>query len=70
MWMTINQVFTTSNPQNCWAHLSVDNAWHQVLPGSADGVTNVFLVLCAAKANGKPVYVVRDGTGKITQVYM
>jgi chloramphenicol 3-O-phosphotransferase len=70
MWTNINQVFTSNNAQNCWAHLAVDNKWHKVLTGAADGVTNAFLVLAAAKANGKQVYVVQDGSGNITQVYM
>jgi hypothetical protein len=70
MWTTINQVFTTRDGQNAWAHLAVDNAWHKILTGAADGVTNVFVVLATAKANNRQVYVVLDANKNITQVYM
>jgi len=70
MWTNINQVYTSYNSQNCWAHLVGTGAWHKVLTGATDGVTNVFLILSSAKANGKQVYVVLDGSKNITQVYM
>jgi len=70
MWTNINQVYTSHHSQNCWAHLVGTNKWHKVLTGAADGVTNVFLILSSAKANGKQVYVVLDGSGNITQAYM
>jgi len=44
MWTMINQVYTSRDAQNAWAHLAGTNAWHKVLPGSADGVTNVHLI--------------------------
>ena len=50
MWTNINQVYTSHNAQNCWAHLAATNKWHKVITGAADGVTNVFLLLSAAKA--------------------
>ena len=49
----INQVFTSRDGQNAWAHLVMDNAWHKVLTGAADGVTNVFLVLTIDKGNDR-----------------
>jgi hypothetical protein len=70
MWTKINQVFTSRDGQNAWAHLVMDNAWHKVLTGAADGVTNVFLVLTTAKGNDRQVYVVLDASKNITQVYM
>ena len=70
MWTNINQVYTSYHSQNCWAHLAADNTWHKVLTGATDGVTNVYVLLCAAKANGRQVYVVLDGSGNITAVYM
>ena len=36
----------------------------------ADGVTNVHLLLTAAKANNRQAYVVRDGSGYIVQAYL
>lgn len=70
MWTAINQIFTSHHSQNCWAHLAVDGAWHNVLPNASDGVANVHLILATAKANGKQVYVVLDDAKNITQVYL
>jgi hypothetical protein len=70
MWTAINQVYATRDAQNAWAHLAATNAWHRILAGSGDGVTNVFLILTAAKANNKQAYVVRDASGNITAAYM
>ncbi|MDQ3681310.1 MAG: hypothetical protein M3378_12375 [Actinomycetota bacterium] len=70
MWTKINQVFTTRDSQNGWAHLVATNKWHKILTGAADGVTNVFLLLSSAKASDRQVYVVLDGAGNITQTYM
>lgn len=70
MWTNINQVYASRDAQNAWAHLAGTNAWHRILTGSADGVTNVFLILTAAKANNRQAYVVRDGSGNIVQAYL
>jgi hypothetical protein len=70
MWTAINQVYASRDAQNAWAHLAVTNAWHRILPGSGDGVTNVFLTLTAAKANNKQAYVDRDGSGNIVAAYL
>ncbi len=70
MWTTINQVYASRDSQNCWAHLASDSAWHKILTGAADGVTNVFVLLCAAKATGKSVYIVQDASKNITAAYM
>ena len=70
MWTLINQVYSSKDGQNAWAHLAGTNAWHRILPGSADGVTNVHLILTAAKANNRQAYVVRDASNNITAAYM
>jgi hypothetical protein len=70
MWTNINQIYTSHHSQNAWAHLAGTNAWHRIAPAAADGVTNVHLVLTAAKANGKQAYVVFDGAKNITAAYM
>jgi hypothetical protein len=70
MWTMINQVYTSYHSQNAYAHLVGTGAWHRVLPGAADGVTNVHLILSTAKANGRQVYVVLDASKNITAVYM
>ena len=70
MWTNVNQVYSTHNSQNAWAHLAGTNAWHRILTGATDGVTNVFVLLCTAKANNRQVYVVLDANKNITGVYM
>jgi hypothetical protein len=68
VWTTIDQVFCSRDSQNGWAHFG--GAWHKILPGSADGVTNVYLLLVTAKGNNRQAYVVQDGSGNITQAYL
>ena len=70
MWTLINQVYCSRDAQNGWAHLAATNAWHKILPGSGDGVTNVFVLLTAAKASGKQANVVLDANKNIVQAYL
>jgi hypothetical protein len=70
MWTKINQVYSSRDGQNAWAHLPTDNAWHKILPGAADGVTNVHTILTAGKAADRQVYIVLDGSGNITGAYL
>lgn len=65
MWhndRTVDRTYTTHHAQNCWAIISGIAGWTKVRPNAADGVTNVFAILCAARANGRrvDVYVVSD----------
>jgi hypothetical protein len=70
VWTKINQVYTSRDAQNCWAHLVGTNAWHRVLPGAADGVTNVHAVLSAGRATDRQVYVALDANKNITAAYL
>lgn len=70
MWTNINQIYTSHHSQNAWAHLAGTNAWHRIGTNTTDGVTNVHLVLTAAKANAKQAYVVFDANKNITAAYM
>ncbi len=70
MWTNINQVYATRDSQNAWAHLAGTNKWHRILTGAADGVTNVHLLLTAAKANNRQAYVVLDASSNITAAYL
>lgn len=70
MWTKINQVYTSRDAQNAWAHLAGTNAWHKILAGAADGVTNVHVLLSTAKANDRQVYIVLDASNNITAAYM
>ncbi|MFE7630670.1 hypothetical protein [Kocuria sp. NPDC057446] len=71
MWTVINQTFATPQDKNAWAHIAADNlGWRKVQPNAADGVTNTFLVLVAAKASGKQANVVLNASNEITQAYL
>jgi hypothetical protein len=50
-----------------WAIISGVAGWKRVRPASSDGVTNVFALLCAARANGRLVDVYIHAN-QITQV--
>jgi hypothetical protein len=70
VWTNINQVYVSRDSQNAWAHLAATNAWHRILSGAADGVTNVLLLLTAAKANNRQAHVVLDASKNITAAYL
>ncbi len=58
MWYnnkTVTRTYTSKDSQNCYAIISGISGWKKIKTGAADGVTNVFAILCAAKANGRPV---------------
>jgi len=58
MWYnnkTVTRTYTSKDSQNCHASISGISGWKKIKTGAADGVTNVFVILCAAKANGRPV---------------
>jgi hypothetical protein len=45
-----------------WAIVGAVSGWKRIRSGSADGVTNVFMILSAALANNRRVDVyIRDG---------
>jgi hypothetical protein len=58
MWYnnkTVTRTYTSKDSQNCYAIISGISGWKKIKTGAADGVTNVFVILCAAKANSRPV---------------
>lgn len=71
MWMNINQTYATPASRVAFAHLPQPSpGWRRVKPISTDGVTNVFLLLALAKANGRQAHVTIDGSNEITAVYL
>lgn len=64
MWhnnQTINLTYTSHHSQNAYAHVG-SMGWRKIKTGAADGVTNLFAILSAAKANGRraDVYIVSN----------
>lgn len=71
MWQNnkiVQQTFGSHHAQNCWALLA-GLGWKKVKPNAADGVTNLFIVMNAAKANNRPVNVFLDAD-QITIAYL
>lgn len=54
------QTFGSHHAQNAWANIE-GLGWKKIKPNAPDGVTNLFLLLNAAKANGRRVNVHLDG---------
>ncbi len=69
MWTTVNQTYATPAGSNAWAHIASDGAWRRIKPDTTSGVTNVHLMLVAAKAVGKQANVTTNGSNEITAVY-
>lgn len=63
------QTFASSDPQNAWANIA-GVGWLKIKPGSADGVTNIFIMMNAAKANNRTVNVSTDASNLITIAYL
>lgn len=67
----INRTYSTSNPMNAWAWTADTSSWHKVKGTSNDGVTNTFLLLALARANGMAVDTTYEaGSNQITAVYL
>ncbi len=64
MWhndRSVVRTFSTHHAQNCWVMISGVAGWKKVRPNAADGVTNVFIILSTALANGRNVDVFING---------
>ncbi|MDX1638080.1 MAG: M12 family metallopeptidase [Balneolaceae bacterium] len=52
--------YASYHSQNAWAYIS-SMGWRKITTGSPDGVTNMFMAFCEARAKGKKVNVYADG---------
>lgn len=71
MWYNnklVIQTFASHHAQNAWANIE-SLGWKKIKPNAPDGVTNLFIMFNAAKANGRRVNVYIDGN-EITIAYM
>lgn len=59
--LTVSLVYATPHSKNAWASFP-GLGWRKIDPDAPAGVTNTFEVLAAAKATGKQVHAVLDGT--------
>lgn len=72
MWINNVKILATfgwSGSQWAWAYID-GVGWRRIKEGFADGVTNLFLMLNAARANDRPTNVFVDSSGLITTAYL
>lgn len=65
----ILMTYTSHHSQNCWANIDTVGL-RKIKPGSTDGVTNLYIMMCAAKANDRPVNVHIDTDNEIDIAYL
>ena len=64
MWhnnVTVVRTHAKHGTQMAWAIFGGIAGWKRIRPLAPDGVTNVFMILCAALANGRRVDVFLNG---------
>ena len=64
----VTRAFATPHSQNVWGSLS-GMGWRKVKKRSNDGSTNMFLIICAARANNRKVTGKTDSKKEITELY-
>lgn len=57
----VTRAFASVDAQNAWVNME-GLGWRRLSPGAADGVTNLFVMLCDALANGRKANVYADAT--------
>lgn len=68
--LAVVQTFTSPHSMNAWGLLAT-HPYRKVQPISTDGATNMFMILCAAKASGRTVSgSYDDATGQLYTLYM
>ncbi|HKX31858.1 MAG TPA: peptidase M6 [Blastocatellia bacterium] len=71
-WFTnvaVSRTFASNDSQNAWVEFG--GTWRRIKTGATDGVTNLFIMFNAAKANGRTVTVfVEDATNLVTIAYL
>jgi immune inhibitor A len=66
----VRMTFTSSHSMNAWGLIETQ-PWRKVQPISTDGVSNMFTLLNAAKANGRTVSgSYDDSNGMLYTLYM
>lgn len=68
--VSVAQTFASNDSQNAWVNIA-GLGWKQIKTGATDGVTNLFIMFNAAKANGRTVTVfIEDATQLVTIAYL
>ncbi len=66
--VTVAQVYASRDAQNGWAYFG-GYGWRRILPGTADGITNMLALFAFARAHNKQVTVYADGDN-VYQAYL
>lgn len=66
--VSVAQVYASHHSQNAWAYFD-GYGWRKIQPGTADGITNMLVLLAQARSRGKRVTVYADGNN-VYQAYM
>lgn len=61
------RTYSTYQSKAAWAYME-DLGWRRVDPSTADGVTNMFTMLCQAQVSGKVLTILADGS-KLYRMY-
>ncbi len=72
MWLNnkkVTSAFASNDSQWAWANID-GIGWRRVKDRSIDGVANIFMIRCTAKAKGRPVNVELDTDNMITTAYL
>ncbi|MFQ5587793.1 MAG: Dot/Icm T4SS effector Zinc-dependent metalloprotease LegP [Nitrospiria bacterium] len=56
----VSRTYASHGSKNAWVFVQ-SVGWRRIKAGSADGITNMFVGFCEAKANNKKVHVFMDG---------
>jgi len=68
--VNVVQTYASNDSQNAWVNLS-GLGWKKIKPTSTDGVTNVFIIFNAAKANNRTVNAfIEDAIQQVSIAYL
>ncbi len=64
--------YVSADDNTKWAHAIIEgfDGWRRIKPGSADGITNILIILKTAVSYDKRVNVLFEASGEISGVYM
>jgi hypothetical protein len=70
--VSVSATYVSKDSQNAWAYLAGTglNKYIKIKPGAADGVSNLFVLFCAAQTSGRKVTVDIDASSLITYAYL
>ncbi len=64
------RTYVSPHSKNAWAEIDT-LGWKKIQGTSEDGVTNVFMMLCAAQSHGRTITgTIDDATNEISIVYL